>query len=333
MNERLDLDHDRFEQAAVPFGRVMTANERKWDGNPITVRGTYSGISLDEYHGKPDLFDGPSVSKSALKWLLPTHGGSPKAFWGRWKWNPNAIEQESSDALDFGKAAHCLLLGDEVFEDKFVVRPKEFPDYRSKASQEWRDEVRASGKTIITPDQLARIKRIHADASTNEMVKLGVLNGRVERTMCVKDKETGIWLKVRPDVIPAASGMFTDLKTASKFDEDFLEKQIFDACYYLQAAMIRMVCRELGIPFETFVLLYVLNDDVPDTAHVEMSVHAIDRGERAIRWCLRTIRECLDKNEWPGARPFAGGERPIQMKQWSAEKLDFFLDQQDREAA
>lgn len=81
------------------------------------------------------------------------------------------------------------------------------------------------------------------------------------------------------------------------------------------------------------MLLYVLNDDVPDTAHVEMSVHAIDRGERAIRWCLRTIRECLDKNEWPGARPFAGGERPIQMKQWSAEKLDFFLDQQDREAA
>jgi hypothetical protein len=344
MNERLDLDHDRFEQVMVPGGRVLLNNERKWDGKPITVRGTYSGISLDEYHGKPDLFDGPSVSKSALKWLLPTHGGSPKAFWGRWKWNPNAIEQESSTALDFGKAAHCLLLGDEVFDDKFVVRPAHRPDDMALPVAErraWKanaNDCKAwlaahADKTIITPDQLERIKRIHADASTNEMVRLGVLNGRVERTMCVKDKETGIWLKVRPDVIPAASGMFTDLKTASKFDEDFLEKQIFDACYYLQAAMIRMVCRELGIPFETFVLLYVLNDDVPDTAHVEMSVHAIDRGERAIRWCLRTIRECLDKNEWPGARPFAGGERAIQMKPWAADRLDFFLNEQDREAA
>lgn len=340
MNERLDLDHDRFEQIAAPTGRLLSSIEKTWDGKPITVRGTYNGISLEDYHSKRDLFDGPSVSKSALKWLLPTHGGSPKAFWGRWKWNPNHIKQESSAALDFGKAAHCLLLGDEVFEENFVVRPETYENDKgewkpwsanSNACKDWL--ARHSSKTIITPEQIERIKRIHADASTNEMVQLGVLNGRVERTMCVQDKETGIWLKVRPDAMPHADGVFADLKTTSKLDEDFLERQIFDAGYYLQAAMIRMVCRELGIPFETFVLVYVLNDDVPDTAHVEMSVHAIDRGERAIRWCLRTIRECLDRGEWPGARPFQGGERPIQMKSWSAEKLDFFLDQQDREAA
>lgn len=327
-----DIDTDAMQSIGSLAGKIVggMAKERRWDGKPITAPGVYAGISLDDYHGNRDLFDGPSVSKSGLKWLLPAHGGSPKAFWGRWKWNPNHIEQEPSEALDFGKAAHCLLLGDEVFEDGFVVRPKEYPDYRTKAAQEWRDEVRKSGKTIVTPDQMERIRRIHADASTNEMVKLGVLNGRVERTICWKDRETGIWLKVRPDAMPDADGVFADLKTASKFNEDFLENQIFDAGYYLQAAMIRMVCRELGIPFETFVLVYVLNDDVPDTAHVEMSTFAIDRGERAIRWCLRTIRHCLDKNEWPGARPFDGGERAIQMKPWASERLDYFLDQQEQ---
>lgn len=331
----IDIDRDKFEQVGSIGNRILQGlrSERKWDGKPISVPGVYAGITLEEYHTKRDLFDGPSVSKSALKWLLPAHSGSPKAFWWRWAWNPDRIAQKTSEALDFGKAAHCLLLGDEVFEEKFVVRPDEFPDYRTKAAQEWRDRVRSEGKTIVTPEDMDRIRRIHADASTNEMVRLGVLNGRVERTICWKDKETGIWLKVRPDAMPNADGVFADLKTTSKFDEDFLERQIFDAGYYLQAAMIRMVCRELGIPFETFVLVYVLNDDVPDTAHVEMSSYAIDRGERAIRWCLRTIRECLDKNEWPGARPFDGGERPIHMKQWSAEKLDFFLDQQEREAA
>lgn len=340
----IDLDHDKFEQVGAPIGRVMANIEREWDGQPITTRGVYSGISLEDYHRKTDLFDGPSISKSALKWLLPAHGGSPKAFWGRWSWNPNHIKQESSVALDFGKAAHCLLLGDEVFEDQFVVRPTHRPDDMALPVAERRawnanaNDCKAwlaahADKTIITPDQIERIKRIHADASTNDMVKLGILNGRVERTMCVKDKETGIWLKVRPDAMSNTDGVFADLKTASKFDEDFLERQIFDAAYYLQAAMIRMVCRELGIPFETFVLVYVLNDDVPDTAHVEMSTYAIDRGERAIRWCLRTIRECLDSGQWPGARPFDGGERPIHMKPWAAERLDFFLDQQEREAA
>ncbi|HWK65359.1 MAG TPA: PD-(D/E)XK nuclease-like domain-containing protein [Rhizobiaceae bacterium] len=336
MQHRIDIDHNRAEQVGVPLGRVFARMEREWDGSQITTRGTYKGISLADYHGKVDLFDGPSVSKSALKWMLPAHGGSPKAFWGRWLWNPNRITPPTSDALDFGKAAHCLLLGDEVFEVSFAVRPATYPDSKTGEPKPWtmnanycKDWVAAQdGKTIISPEQLERIKRIHADASTNEMVKLGVLNGRVERTLCVKDKETGIWLKVRPDVMPSADGVFADLKTASKFDEDFLERQVFDAGYYLQAAMIRMVCRELAIPFETFVLVYVLNDDVPDTAHVELSMHEIDRGERAIRWCLRTIRACLDTGHWPGARPFDGGERAIQMKPFVKDRLDHFLDQE-----
>jgi hypothetical protein len=339
----IDLDHDRFKPIGAVSERIVDhlSQERKWDGQTITEPGVYSGITLEQYHRKVDLFDGPSVSKSSLKWLLPAHGGSPKAFWGRWAYNPNHIEQKSSDALDFGKATHCLLLGDEDFDAGFVVRPEHYEtdkgewkpwNANANACKDWLAR-HADKKTVITPEQMDRVKRIHADASTNEMVKLGVLNGKVERTICWKDNETGIWLKVRPDAMPNADGVFADLKTASKFDEDFLERQIFDACYYLQAAMIRMVCRELGIPFETFVLVYVLNDGVPDTAHVEMSGFAIDRGERAIRWCLRTIRDCLDKNEWPGARPFDGGERPIHMKTWSAERLDTFLDRQDREAA
>lgn len=332
MNRHVDVDHDNMKSLGSITDKIVggLARDTRWDGQTITKPGTYSGISLDQYHGKTDLFDAPSISKSALKWLIPAHGGSPKAFWGRWKFNPDHIEQETTDALDFGKAVHCLLLGDEVFAESFVVRPEEFPDYRTKAAKEWRDDVRKAGKTIVTHDQIERIKRIAKDAAAYPIIKAGVLNGRVERTICVKDRETGIWLKVRPDAIPNADGIFADLKTASKFEEDFLERQIFDAGYYLQAAMIRMVCRELDIPFETFVLLYVLNDDVPDTAHVELSVHELDRGERAIRWCLKTIRHCLDTGEWPGARPFDGGERQAQMKPWAKESIDRFLDQQDR---
>lgn len=306
----------------------MTA-ERVWNGRTITEPGIYVGISLDDYHGKRDLFDGPAVSKSSLKHLLPAHGGSPKAFWGRWAWNPRRIEQSTSDALDFGKAVHCLLLGDEVFDEKFIVRPDAFPDYKTKAAKEWRDASRKQGLTIVTKDQLQKIRLIRADAAEYPLVKLGVLSGRIERTMAYKDPETGIWVKSRPDVIPAADGVFADLKSTSKLEEDFLERQIADAGYYLQAAMLRMVCRVLGLPFDTFVMLYVLNDDVPDTAHVELSQFEIDRGERAVKWCLRAIRHGLDTGEWPGARPFDGGERQAQMKPWTKETLDRFLDQQE----
>lgn len=317
--------------------------ELVWDGKPISAPGIYAGISLDDYHGKTDLLDGPSVSKSALKWLAPSHGGSPKAFWGRWKWNPHHVEQETTKALDFGKAAHCLLLGDEVFSERFVVRPAHRPDdmgLPEKERRQWNanandckdflKDAEDRGLIVITPDQFDRIRRMHADASAYPLVKDGILNGRIERSLLWKDPKTGIWLRARPDALPNADGVYADLKTAGKFDEDFLERQIFDAGYYLQAAMTRMVCRGLGLPFETFVLLYVLNDDVPDTAHVEIDRFDIDRGERVVRWCLDTIRHCLDASEWPGARPFNEGTRHIQMKPWAKEQIDRFL---EREAA
>lgn len=300
-------------------------NEIVWDGKTITKPGTYVDIPLATYHGKPDLFDAPSISKSALKWLLPTHGGSPKAFWGRWAHNPNRIIPKTSDALDFGKAAHARLLGDEDFDAAFSVRPDQWKDYKTPASQQWKKDVVASGRTPVTKEQVEQVDRIRADAANHPLVQAGILNGRIERTMAWKDPATGLWLRARPDAIPRSDGLFADLKTTSSFAEDFLGRQLFDAGYYLQAAMTRMVCRGLRIPFESFVLVYVLNDDVPDTTVVEVDEHDIDRGERAVRWCLQTIRQCLDANDWPGARPFADGNRRIAMKPWAKAQTDEFL--------
>ncbi|GAB4351375.1 MAG: hypothetical protein Kow0026_08400 [Oricola sp.] len=320
--------------------------ERVYTGGTITEPGIYRGISLSDYHDNRDLFDGPSVSKSALKWLLPPHGGSPKAFWGRWKWNPDHIEPKTTPALDFGKAVHCLLLGDEVFSEAFAVRPEHRPDDMDKPEAErrqWNANAKdckawlkaQEGLTVLTMDQIERIRRIAGDAAKYPLIRQGILNGKVERTLCWKDPKTGIWLKCRPDNMPTDSGIFTDLKSASSFDEDFLERQVFDAGYYLQGGALRMVCRGLGIPFEVFVLLYVLNDEVPDTAHAEIAEFELDRGERAIRWCLDTIRSCLDAGEWPGAQPFSNGERQLQIKPWAKDRLDLFLDQTEtpKEAA
>lgn len=332
MNHQPDLDFDRFEPIGAAAARVVHGLERDalWNGKTITTDGVYRGIRLADYHDRRDLLDGPSISKSALKWLLPAHGGSPKAFWGRWKWNPDHVPAKSSPAMDFGRAAHCLLLGDEVFEAAYAIRPDHFPDYRTAPARAWRDSQIAAGKTVITYEDRDRIERMRADASSYPLIRAGILNGRVERSMFWKDPETGIWLKARPDAIPEADGVFADLKTAGSFDEDFLERQIFDAAYYLQAAVMRMVCRGLGIPFETFTLVYVLNDDVPDTAHVEIHERDIDRGERAVRWCLQAIRRGLDTGEWPGARPFDDGTRHAQMKVWAKDRLDQFLDREDQ---
>jgi len=328
---------DTFQHISEPVNEIIDrlSPEKTWDGKtPISENGIYRGISLDDYHNNLDLLDAPAVSKSALKWLDPIQkNSSPKAFWGRWKFNPDHVKPKPSDALDFGKATHCLLLGDEDFDAAFVIRPDRFPDYKKKEAQEWKSDQIAAGKTIVTPEQFERIARMRDDANQYPLVQQGLMTGRVERSMLWKDPETGIWLKARPDVIPNADAVYADLKTASSFDEDFLSRQIVDASYYLQAAMTRMACRGLGLPFKTFVLLYVLNDDVPDTSHVEIDEEDIDRGEDIIRYALRTIRECLDSGYWPGKLPFSAGERFIKMKPWSRQTLDQFIAYQHQIAA
>ncbi len=312
----------------------------KWQKDmQITEPGIYEGIPLEEYHGNRNLFDGPSISKSSLKWLLPLHGGSPKAFWGRWKWNPDRVEPTSSDALVFGKAAHCLLLGDEVFSEQFIVEPEKYINEKTGKEVKWSNNANFckdwhkaqadAGLSVIKADQLKMIRKIADDAAQYDLVKQGILNGEIERTMCIRDPETGSWVTVRPDARPMP-GTYSDLKTTSSLDEDFLSRQLFDAGYYLQGGSTKMVCEALGLPIEEFYLVYVLKDDVPDTTHVPISGTAIERGERAVRWCLRTIRQCLDAGEWPGAGPFTEGNQPIYMKPWAADRLDEFLDREER---
>ncbi|MEP0518523.1 MAG: PD-(D/E)XK nuclease-like domain-containing protein [Hyphomicrobiales bacterium] len=301
----------------------------------ITEDGIYSDISLERYHNDLELFDGPSVSKSSLKYMLPPHSGSPKKFWGHWKYNPEHVQMKSTKPLAFGRASHCLMLGDEVFNQKFVLRPDKVegkPWHSNRtACKEWVQEQTDKELTIVTTDQIERIRLMSLDAANYPLVKnAGLLNGKVEQSIVARDPDTGIWLKVRPDNEPSyLTGVYADLKTTSSMDENFLQRQLFDSGYYLQGAMTRMVCRMLGKPFESFVFLYVLNDDVPDTAHVELSEHELDRGERAIRWCLDQIKHGLDTGDWPGHRPFKDGTLPIQSKPWAADKLDNFLNEQE----
>lgn len=352
MTEHIDIDRDAFQSIGDIGGKIVKGvtpvkGEIDYKGGVISQNGIYRRVPIQDYHNSPNLFDGPSVSKSIIKEILPVHGGSPKQFWGRWKCNANRIDPgDPEEALVFGRAAHCLLLGDEVFEENFVIRPDKAPGDPEKRAwngnnlycKKWLADQKFAGMMVLTKDQRDMISRMHADASQYPLIRdTQILNGRIERTLVARDPETGIILTARPDAMPEYDGVFADLKTIGSFDEDFMSRQIFDAGYYLQAALTRMVCRLLNIPFETFVLVYVLKGDIPDTAHVEINDQSIllpggeeipselDAGEAMIRWALRTIRKCLDKNRWPGREPFQAGERKITMLPYQKTKIMKFL--------
>lgn len=302
----------------------------EWDGTTIKEPGCYSGIPLDVYHNDVTLLPGPSVSKSSIKHIAPPDG-SPKRFWQNWAGNPRRMKRASSKAMDFGKAVHALILGDEVFEERFVVRPEkvEGEAYHGLKTvwKRWYREQDELGLTVITEEQLEQIRAMAEDLAQHPLVIAGGLTGDVEVSMFARDPETGIWLKSRPDNRPS-EGMYVDLKTAASLDQQFLERQLCDAGYFLQAAMTKMVDDLLGQPFQSFTLLYTLSQDYADSDYRVVRDEDIILGEHVIRYGLRKIRHGLDTGEWPGVSVYSRENYPIGINSWSRERIEFALKQE-----
>ncbi|KZM46959.1 PD-(D/E)XK nuclease-like domain-containing protein [Labrenzia sp. OB1] len=301
----------------------------EWDGSTITEPGVYTGIDLADYHGKLDLLDAPSVSKSSLKHLFPALGGSPKQFWHLWKHNPNHITLKPTKALNMGRAVHSLMLNDEVFADNFSVQPETYEDIKTGAEKPWSNNAKvckawteaqeAAGKAVVTLEQIEKIKRMAEDAARDPMVQQGILNGSVERSMFFKDAKTGLWFKSRPDNV-AIDGFYADLKTTSSMDERFIRRQIKDNGYFVQGGGVRRAARELGLPFDSFWNVYVSTGDTPDTQSVELAPEDLELGEAVIRKGLDTIARCMASGFWPGARPFEA--RPVRIGDWDREAIE-----------
>ncbi|MFN3247726.1 PD-(D/E)XK nuclease-like domain-containing protein [Roseibium album] len=312
----------------------------QWNGKTITEPGIYTGISLEDYHNKLDLLDAPSVSKSALKHIFPSLKGSPKQFWNLWKFNPQHVVKKPSKEMDLGKAVHALMLGDEVFVDKFAVQPEEYPDKKTGGPKpwsnnagfckNWNEEQAESGKTVVTLEQIEKITRMAEDAARDPMVQQGILNGLVEQSMFVKDEKTGLWFRSRIDNL-AVDGFYADLKTTSSMDERFIRKHIRDNGYFIQAGGARLSARTFGLPFDSFWNIYVSTADTPDTQAIELDPEVIDAGEQAIRVGLDRISECMKTGIWPGARPCDG--RPIRMGDYAMQDIENDLKSQDLEQA
>ena len=284
-----------------------------WDGKPITQPGWYSDIPLQTYHSA-GICDGVAVSSSNLRKCW-TH--SPAHMNAEWCENPDAEPRVPTRAMILGQAAHHLFLGEDGFDSKFVCQPAEYPDKKTGVMKKWHNgsdycktwNEKFSDRIIFTPEEGKAIVRMSESLELEPQVQNGILNGHVECSGFVKDSETGLWIKVRPDNIPTDSGDFADLKTANEVTSVALSSSIRTYAYHMQGALIGHVCHTLGQPFESFVLLFIETGKPHCARVVPIDDKDLDFGYRQNRVMLRQIRACMEINHFPG--PGEGDLRPI----------------------
>lgn len=277
----------------------------KWDGGSIGKSGLVENMPLDHYHSR-DVCDGISISSSGLRTIF---NESPAHYWVSSPYNKNRIFKEPSRDMLLGRAMHHLVLGEADFARRFRKAPDQIPDAKGVLkpwslqlayAKEWKAARESEGYEVIFPKEIDQIKGMANAIGMHPMVQAGAFDGYIERSGFFRDKETGIWLKVRPDVIPNHSGDFVDLKTTSSVQWNDLQRTIAEFGYTQQFSLMREVFRRLGHPVASATLIFVEKTPPYCVRIVSLRQDDLDRGERQNRMALRTFVRCLKSGEWPG---------------------------------
>lgn len=265
----------------------------------ITTPQVVADMSDAIYHGDP--VEGGSLSSSGAKTLLR----SPAHYqWSR-------THRVEKTAYDVGHAVHAKVLG--VGMEVVVL---DHDSYRAKAAQAERDEVYASGRTPILAKDYAPIEAMSEAVLTHPDARaVFERDGTPEASAFAPDPETGVWMRARPDFLPARTDRRTvigDLKTAVSADPRDFDRIAADYGYDIQAEWYQRVIREArGDDDTAFVFVIVEKTEPYLVSVVELVADFLDTGRSRTDRALRTYRDCMESGEWPGyARGIHGVEPP-----------------------
>jgi hypothetical protein len=270
----------------------------------------YASVASSAYHG-PNLCVEPSVSSSGLRTIF---GQSAAHYWAQSPYNPHAEPREETEAMILGRAAHHLLLGEADFAKHFVLRPDEIANEpwqgNKKICKAWLQARADEGLAVLKPEYRERIVGMRNGLAAHPMIDpngtVRLLDGLVEHTIAWRDEDTGIWLKVRPDVIPTSSDEVADLKTIADITDDGIEKAIGKTDLQMQGALVGMAWRAvLGREMASFSLVFI-ESKAPYVCRVAtLKPHDLELGEQQVRAALQIFKRGLQSGRWPGP----GGEQ------------------------
>ena len=302
-------------------------------GVKIDITCAVRNMPMDVYHGQPCV--GVSASSSQLRTIFSK---SLAHFWDTSSLNPNRQPFQDTEATVLGRAAHHILLGESDFSKHFVIRPDMAPDGRAwngnnHTCKDWLVEQELAGLTVLKPEQVEYIKGMSKSLSAEPIIQGGILNGEVELSMFYQDKETGIWVKSRPDAVPNGSDA-SDLKCVSDISDDGISRGLGDRGYHQQSAIVsEAMLHVFQRQMENFFLIYV-EQKRPHSVRIDtIDPEDIAAGIHENRAALRLLKRALETDYWPGPKNVAGDGGFVRRTKWTREWAKRRLEQIERELA
>lgn len=292
----------------------------------ITAAGAYSGVTNEDYHRHPNLLPAPSLSASGAKKLL---GQSPFHFWFDSPMNPERPPEEEKSHFNIGKAAHDMILLSERWPEAYHCLPDGFAWNKTKAMPEAIAEAEAArdaGKTLLKHEDAETVRRVAAAIGRSTLAKVALTNGEAEVTLAWQDPETGVWLRARPDFLPAKRQIVSDLKfmAPTYCSPEGFRRAIANNGYHMSAALYADGIKAIFGEYPANWLHVVVEKEPPHcVALYELPGEDIERGRWLNRKAIRRFAECLSSGKWPG---YADEPLQVGLPGWNRKAIDDGLD-------
>lgn len=266
-------------------------------------------ITNEQYHAAK------GISRSQLMLL----DKSPYHFWYE-VLSGLADKRESTPAMKIGSAFHTLLLEPHLFFDEFCLRPEleEMPPavLKKDVGAEQYEQIKSARKAVadsnkiimddfeeqrankilLADDQHEKVMLMVEQVSKHEIVKTLLDKAKFEQSIFWTDTDTGIQFKARPDIW--SQKMVVDLKTTNDATPWKLQRSALEYGYYLQAGMAYEACKQLGTPFEMFVILAVEKEKPHVPAVFMMDDDALQFGIDQFQKYKEMLATCMSQNKW-----------------------------------
>lgn len=259
-----------------------------------------NGIILDlpeeEYHARPEL------SSTGARMLLPEYKGSPKKF------QYAQTHRRTSRAFDVGHAVHTKVLGVGA---GIITYPEEHLTKSgnvstAKVTVEWESEQRASGLTVVSPDELARVEAM-AEAVLEHDLARSLLEVAVNREVSVFAEVDGVRCRARFDALSdvTRNGVYAvDLKTTEDATGDGFVQSVKKWGYDVQEAHYRDVyAASEGHEINNFSFILIEKSGPFEVAVKDIEPFWVSMAKAKAARAREIFLECTETNKWPGYDP------------------------------
>jgi hypothetical protein len=285
----------------------------------ITKPGAYPDIPAADYHGR-EICPTPSISSTGLKTITER---SPLHYRFDSPLNPDREPENEKRHFRVGRALHDMVLLDGVFGTDYHLLPQGFSRAAKVQQAEAiaaADAATAEGKTLLSVDDAATVRAMAKSLLANPFAKASLTYGEPEVTLAWQDEKTGVWLRARPDFLPAKRRYIPDLKTAADASPAAFAKAISSFGYHQSAALyLDGIKAVFGDEPEAFFYIVVEKTTPYITTLYQLDAEDIDRGRDLNRMAIDRFAACLKSGHWPG---YGEDVMPCGLTSWARKIAD-----------